>query len=147
MAEAQFTLDYSPAPGDNVKKDVVITAAVLDPAATEVYVAIATNVATRRGTEIISAIDFLSAGIRDRHLIDYGSPDFLASVMVTAVSINAITESNRRTSATLLGVTPTPLDIMIGMGDVVTAAGYKVMHEAALEQLKRAVIEWLHKNG
>jgi hypothetical protein len=147
MAEVQFTLDYAPAPGENVKKDVVISALLVEPTANQLWVGLATDVPTRRGTEIISAIDFLSSGIRDRHLIDYGSPDFLASVMVTAVSIDAITESNRRTSATLLGVTPTPLDIMIGMGDVVTAAGYKVMHEAALEQLKRAVIEWLHANG
>jgi hypothetical protein len=147
MAEAQFTLDYSPAPGDNVKKDVVITAAVLDPAATEVYVAIATNVATRRGTEILSAIDFLMSGIRDRHLIEYGVPDFRASAVVTACSIDAQTESNRRTAATLAGVTPTPDDIFIGMGATTTAAGYKVMHETTLEQLKRAVIEWLGKNG
>jgi hypothetical protein len=147
MAEVQFTLDYSPVPGENVKKDVVISALLVEPTANQLWVGLATGVPTRRGTEIISAIDFLSAGIRDRHLIDYGSPDFLASVMVTAVSIDDITESNRRTSATLLGVTPTPLDIMIGMGDTVTAKGYTVMHETHLEQLKRAVIEWLHANG
>lgn len=147
MAAQQFTLDYAPTPGQEVKKDVVITAAILDPTANQIYVAFGTTVATRRGTEIIAAIDFLSSGIRDRHLIDYGTPDFLASPMVTMCSIDAITVGNRRTAADLATAVIADDDIVIGMGETTTATGYKVMHETYLEQLKRAVIEWLHKNG
>jgi hypothetical protein len=146
MAAQQFTLNYSE-PGDEVKKDVVITALLVDPTDNQIYVGFGTDVPTRRGSEIIAAIDFLASGIRDRNLIDRGSPDFLASDMVTMVDINRITVGGRRTAADLATAVVTTTDVVIGMGLTTTAKGYKVMHETYIEQLKLAVIEWLHKNG
>jgi hypothetical protein len=147
MAAQQFSLIYSPDPGDEVKKDVTITATLLDPLANQIYVGFGTSVPTRRGTEIISAIDFLSSGIRDRNLIDRPSPDFLNSSMVTMCDIDQITDGNRRTAGDLATAVVTDTDVVIGMAQGVTEFGYKVFHETYLEQLKRAVIEWLHANG
>ena len=147
MAAQQFSLIYSPNPGNEVKKDVTITATLVDPLANQIYVGFGTDVATRRGTEITNAIDFLASGIRDRNLIDRASPDFLNASMVTMCDIDNITASNRRTSGDLATAVVTTTDIVIGMAQGVTEFGYKVMHETHIEQLKRAVIEWLHKNG
>ena len=147
MAAQQFSLLYSPDPGQEVKKDVTITATLLDPLANQIYVGFGTDVATRRGTEIISAIDFLASGIRDRNLIDRATPDFLNASMVTMCDIDIQTIGNRRTAGDLATAVVTTTDVVIGMAQSVTASGYRVMHETTLEQLKRAVIEWLHKNG
>jgi len=147
MAAQQFSLIYSPDPGKEVKKDVTITATLLDPLANQIYVGFGTTVPTRRGTEILSAIRFLSSGIRDRNLIDRPSPDFLNASMVTMCDIDSQTIGNRRTSGDLATAVVTDNDVVIGMAQGVTEFGYKVMHETYIEQLMRAVQEWLHKNG
>ena len=147
MAAQQFTLELTPADG-TIKKDVVISTPLVDPTSNEIWVGIGADVPTRRGTEILSAIALLASGVRDRNLIEYGSPDFAASTMVTAVSIDNITTTNRRTAADLATAVAAADDVVLAMGDAVTdIAGYKVVHEAAIEQLSRAVQEWLHANG
>jgi len=147
MAAQQFTLDYSPSPGAQGKKDVVITEGLADPLPDQIWVGFGTSVATRRGSEIISAIDFLFSGIRDRNLIDRPAPDFLNAVMVTMCDIDIQTLANRRTSGDLATAVVTDTDVVIGMGHDVTEFGYKTLHETHLEQLKRAIQEWLYKNG
>ena len=147
MAAQQFTIDFSPNPGAEVKKDVVISTPLVDPTSNEIWVGFGTLVPTRRGTEILSAIEFLISGIRDRKLIEEGSPLFRGAEVVTATSIDVRTENDRRTSSSLAASTVADLDVVVAMGDAVTALGYKTFHETAYEQLRRAVQEWLHANG
>lgn len=146
MAAQQFTLDMTPTKG-SIKKDVVISTPLVDPTTNEIWVGFGSTVPTRRGTEITNAINFLASGIRDRNLIDRGAPDFMGASLITAVGIDNVTTSDRRTSGTLAEASVVDDDVVIGMGQTVTGLTYTVMHEAAIEQLIRAVQEWLYKNG
>jgi len=142
MAAQQFTLDYAPSLGGEGKKDVVISTPLADPTANQIWVGFGTTVATRRGTEIVSAMKFLIAGIRDRNLSGFGG-----AALVSAVNIDIITLANRRTSSSLAVSTVADPDVVIAFGEGITALGYTVMHETDFEQLIRAVQEWLHANG
>jgi len=147
MAAQQFTLEYAPRPGEQVKKDIVISSPLADPTPNQIWVGFGATVKPRRGTEILGTIEFLIAGIRDRSLIDRPAPDFKNANIVTAVDIDKRSTSNRRTSADIATSTVGDNDVAVGMGYAATEFGYKVFHEAAFEQLRRAVQEWLYKNG
>jgi hypothetical protein len=143
MAEQQFTLVYSPNPGDNVTKDVVVTAAMVDPAPGEVWIGFGADVELRRTNEIDNAFQFLISGIRDRNLID---GEGFTSV-VTAVDINRITAGGRRTSSDMATTVVTATDVVIAIGATAGGSGYKVMIETTYEQLRRAVTQWMFKNS
>jgi hypothetical protein len=145
MSEQQFTLIYSPSPGDNVVKDVVVTAAMVDPGPNEIWIGFGATVPTGRTAEIDNAFRFLISGIRDRNIIDVGN---FAS-FVSAVDINRITAAGRRTSGDLLTAVVGPNDVVIAMGAnvAVPAAGYKVFHEVHFENLRRAVAQFLQNGG
>ena len=147
MAAQQFTLVLTPGLPTEVKKDVTITAALVDPADDEIWVGFGTGVATRRGSEITGGLQKLVDGIRDRKLIDEGPPLFKGSALVTAVNLDVATVNDRRTASSLAAVTIADDDIVVAMGVNVTNLTYRVGHETAFEQLIRAVQEWLHKNG
>ena len=145
MAAQQFTLTYAPALGGEEKEDVVISTPRVNPGVGEIAVGFGDDVATRRGNEIVEGLRWLISGIRDNKLIDGGG--FRGEALVTAASIDSLTESNRRTSDTLAGSAVLEEDLVVSMGATTTSLGYKVMHETDFEQLLRAVQEWLHKNG
>ena len=147
MAAQQFTLEFTPSRGGEEKKDVVISTPLADPGVNDIWVGFGTTVATRRGTEILGAIAFLIRGIRDLKLIEEETPLFRGSTLVVACDIDNQTEGNRRISATLIGSSVADDDVVVAMGAIPTAFGYKTMHETDYEQLRRAVQEWLHKNG
>lgn len=146
MAAQQFTLTLTPG-RDNVKKDVAITTPLVDPGDDEIWVGFGTDVLTRRGTEITGGLQKLVDGIRDRKLIDEGTPLFKGSALVTAVNLDVATVDDRRTSSSLAGSVVADADIVVAMGVNVTDLTYRTFHETSFEQLIRAVQEWLHKNG
>ncbi len=147
MAAQQFTLNYAPSLGGEEKKDVVISTPLVDPTANQIWVGFGDTVATRRGNEIVEGLRWLISGIRDLKLIEETTPLFRGSALVVAANIDTLTESDRRISSSLAGSTVADPDLVVAMGDVTTALGYKTMHETDYEQLIRAVQEWLHKNG
>lgn len=105
---------------------------------TEVKIIIGASVPLRRQTEIFSAIDFLANGIRDRNLLD---TQFLGAAMTTAVNIDNITASNRRTASDLTLVAFAPTDVAIAMGATATGSQHKVMLDTAIEMMKNVLLE------
>ena len=143
MAAQQFTVDFIPAK-EGLKKDVAVTGTVVDPTANQLYVGFGSAVETRRSNEIINGLLWLEQGISERNLLDV---QFNGAILVTCASINALTESNRRTGVTLVAASFATDDIVIGMGTAVTAANQVEMIRSALGDLRRAVQEFLYKNG
>jgi hypothetical protein len=146
MAAQQFTIEFTP-DLNAIKKDVVISTPLVDPTANQIWVGFGTTVPTRRGTEITTGLRWLLAGIRDRHLIDYGLPDFKGAEIVTAADIDIKTEENRRTTSSLAASTVGDNDLVVAMGDSVTDLQQRNIIDNAIEVLIRAVQEWLYKNG
>lgn len=146
MAAQQFTIEFTPGL-DTVKKDILISTPLVDPTDNQIWVGFGTTVSTRRGNEIITGLQFLVDGIRNRNLIDRGAPDFKGSVIVTAVHIDTKTTSDRRTSSGLISATVADGDLVVAMGVSVTDLSQRNIIDNAFEQLLRAVQEWLHANG
>ena len=148
MAAQQFTVTFIPGK-EGLKKDVAVTGSVADPGPNEVYVAYGSGVAERRGTEIINGLKWLENGVSERNLLDVNAAGgaFKGSDLVTCVDIDSITAADRRTSATLAGSSFAAGDLVIGMGDAVTLNGQVEMIRSALGDLRRAVQEFLYKNG
>ena len=132
----QVTVVYSP-PMEGSRADAVYSNTVADPADTAISIMVGSAVPLRRQTEIISAINFLMSGFRDRNLLD-GS--FAGASCVSTVNINAISASNRRTSSTLAGNTAATTDVSIGIGATANN-GYTTMVETAFEVLKKVLLE------
>ena len=137
----QVTVVFSPT-HEGSRADAVYSNTVADPAGTAVSIMVGSAVPLRRQTEIMSAINFLQSGWRDRNLLD-GS--FAGVACVATVNINAITANNRRTSSTLAGNTAATTDVSIGIG-VTANNGYTTMVETAFEVLKKVLLENI-KNG
>ena len=132
----QVTVVYSPTM-EGSRADAVYSDTEADPAGDAISIIVGSAVPLRRQTEIISAINFLESGWRDRNLLD-GS--FAGAACVSSVNINAITPTNRRTSSTLAGNTATTTDVSIGIG-VTANNGYTTMVETAFEVLKKVLLE------
>ena len=143
----RFDITITPGKPTEVKKDVTITAALADPTADLVSVQITDTVELRRGNEIVNTMEWLLNGVKDRNLIDYGSPDFKGSALVTAVLLDDRTTSNRRTAADSATAVVANGDIVLTMGANVTDLGNIVIIATAFEQLRRAVQEYLYANG
>jgi hypothetical protein len=146
MAAQQFTIEFTP-DLSAIKKDVVISTPLVDPTTNQIWVGFGTTVPTRRGTEIATGLRWLVDGIKDRNLIDRDSPDFKGSIIVSAVSIDQKTESDRRTSSGLVSASAADIDLVVAMGVSVTTLEYRNIIDNAFEVLIRAVQEWLYKNG
>jgi len=134
-------------PTQEVKKNVAIVPSVQDPGPNEVFVGFGATVSTRRGNEIVNTMEWLIDGIRSRNIIDRGPPDLKGAPIVSAVNIDIRQVSDRRTSPTVAGATVADPDIVVAMGSNVTNLGQINITDNVFEQLRRAVIEWLHKNG
>lgn len=146
MAAQQFTVELTPQL-DALKKDVVVSTPLVDPTANQVWAGFGTTVPTRRGNEIVNGITYLINGVRDRKLLEAGVPDFKGNSLVSAVSIDAIQDSNRRTASGIIAVVVLDDDLVIGIGDAVTALQYRNLLDNAFEVVLRALQEFLYKNG
>ncbi len=144
MAAQQFTLDLTPGLSA-IRKDVVISTPLVDPTANEVWVGIGDAVSTRRGNEIVNSIRKLMDGVMDRKLLD--DTAFKGAELVTAVSIDEQTVSDRRTASSLVTAVVADADVVLAMGDSVTVLGMRNITDNAVNILLRAVQEHLYKNG
>lgn len=84
-------------------------------------------------------------GISERNLLD-DVADFQGNSLVTAVDIDQITTSNRRTSSGLIASTVGGDDIVLAYGSAVTAVQIGMLR-TTVNNLIRAVQEFLYKNG
>ena len=144
MTAQRFILAVTPGQSSEVKKDVTIAADMLDPTDDQIFVGWGTTVATRRGNEIINALERLLDGVRDRNLLN---ADYQGAALVSAINIDILQISDRRTSSSVAASTVADPDIVLGMGANVTALGHTNIIDNVCEQLRRAAQEWLHKNG
>ena len=146
MTEQVFTLTLTPGL-DVSKQDVVIGTTIVDPADNTVSIGYGSTVREGRGTEITNAIRFLLSGVRDRNLIEAGAPDFKGLDLVTVVDIDRVTAADRRTSSTLTGSSVTNNDVVLTMDALVTTLQHRNIIDNAFEMIRRAVQEFLYKNG
>ena len=146
MAEQHFVVTLTPGL-DISKQDITVSGTVADPVANQVGVGFGAGVRTGRGSEIVNAMEWLLNGVRDRNLLEDGSPDFNGADLVTAVSVDAIGVSDRRTSSSLAGSTFAAGDIVLTMGLTTTALQHRNIIDNAFEMLRRSVQEFLHING
>ena len=118
---------------DHSIKNIGFTETLREVAANEVAIYFGASVSPHRQVEIMGAWAMLWNGIRDRNLLDN---QFFGAVVYSGVSIDSITEANRRTESSVASFNAD--DVMIGIDDTVTAAlrGATVMYESAFESLR-----------
>ena len=123
---------------DNSIKNIGITTTIREVAANEVAVYFGSAVSVHRQVEILGAWEMLWNGVRDRNLLDN---QFFGNTLYSGVSIDSITEANRRTASSVASFNAD--DVMIGIDDTVSAAlrGATVMYESAFEVLREKALE------
>lgn len=129
--------NYNP-PLEGSRSAAVYADTELAAGLTEVNIIIGALVPLRRQTEIFAAIDLLANGIRDRNLLE---DQFSGAALVTAVNIDAITSTNRRTASDLITASFADTDVAISMGATATGAQHKVMLDTAIETMKKVLLE------
>jgi len=133
----QVTIAYNP-PLEGALSKIVYADTEVEPTAGELTVIVGAAVPLRRQTEIFNAIKFLANGIRERNLLE---EQFRNLPLVTAVSIDAITANNRRTSSTFAGSTVVDTDIVIAMGLDATDHSHVLMLDTAIEAMADVLLE------
>lgn len=106
--------------------------------ANEVAICIGDSIPLRRQSEIVSAVKFLAAGIRERNLLE---AQFKGALLYTSVGIDRITNAGRKTSSTIGDVDTTGTDVFIAMGAGATDQDYVVMLETAFDQMIDILLE------
>jgi len=138
MPEAYFS-NYNPPLEGSLADAQWSPSVVVDPIQpAQVTIGIGSAVPLRRQTEILSAIKLLANGIRERNLLE---EQFRGVSMITAVSIDNITTSNRRTASTAATANVTNSDVFISMGETATAHSHVVMLDTAFDVLTDVLLE------
>ena len=136
----QFTMVMLP---DRQGSKITVSeqAIVALPAADEIILARGDLVHPARQLEIMNGWKWLWHGVRDRNLLDV---QFLGAILVTSVSIESITEEDRRTSSNLDTTLDTDITLMMGSG--VTGAG-RAGATQIFDSAFRMIREFARENG
>lgn len=137
---SQVTLpNYNPPLEGARSKLVYASVAASSPiVATEVKIGVGANIPLRRQTEIVNAIRFLAAGIRERNLLE---DQFKGADLITAVNIDSITYNNRRTASSDVAASVTADDVFLSMGSTATGNDFVVMLDTAVDQMIDILLE------
>lgn len=97
---------------------------------------------TTRQNEVLSAVEWLADGVRDRNLLD---DQFKGAALYTWVDIDRITANGRQTDST--GPLADTADIVLAMGLNVTDTGQLLYIDTAIDVLIDVAMEWYKVNS
>jgi hypothetical protein len=136
----QWVATYTP-DLDSTKQDMAVVGTGADVTTNQVAIYVGDNVPLYRQVEMIEGWRWLFQGVAERNLLDEGSGSaFPGSILYTGSTIDTLmSTTDRLTSSTFADFTE--VDVFIGMGTAVTAAGDTESLHAVFTQLRQFAME------